>query len=88
MAKRRAKEAGARCRAATADETALNELRDVLDHELARLPERYRQVIVLCDLEGQGRKEAARRIGCPEGTVASRLAKRGPCSRPASRAMD
>jgi formylglycine-generating enzyme required for sulfatase activity len=32
-------------------------------------------VIVLCDLEGQTRQEAARCLGCPEGTVASRLAR-------------
>ena len=54
---------------------ALDELREVLDLELARLPDRYRQVIVLCDLEGQRRKDVAQRLRCPEGTVASRLAK-------------
>src|SRR5262249_29426530 len=27
------------------------------------------------DLEGKGRKEAARELGCPEGTVASRLTR-------------
>jgi hypothetical protein len=47
----------------------------VLDRELARLPAKYREVIVLCDLEGEGRTEVARRLGCPEGTVASRLAR-------------
>ncbi len=75
MARRRAKEAQAPPRAATTDQAFLADLRDVLDLELARLPERYRQVIVLCDLEGQRRKDVARRLRCPEGTVASRLAK-------------
>jgi RNA polymerase sigma factor (sigma-70 family) len=77
MARRRAKEAQAPPRAARTDtdQAFLDELRAVLDLELARLPERYRQVIVLCDLEGQGRKDVARRLRCPEGTVASRLAK-------------
>jgi hypothetical protein len=42
---------------------------------LSRLPERFRAVIVLCDLEGRSRKDVARRLGCPEGTVASRLAR-------------
>jgi RNA polymerase sigma factor (sigma-70 family) len=52
-----------------------HELRGVLDAELSRLPDRYRSVIVLCDLEGQTRKEAARHFGCPEGTVAGRLSR-------------
>ena len=30
--------------------------------------------IVLCDLEGKSRKEAARQLGVPDGTVASRMA--------------
>ncbi len=52
-----------------------NERLAVLDDELSRLPERYRALIVLCDLEGHTRKEAAQRLACPEGTVAGRLAR-------------
>jgi RNA polymerase sigma factor (sigma-70 family) len=46
----------------------------VLDQELSRLPDKYRNAIILCDLEGKTRKQAARELGVPEGTVASRLA--------------
>lgn len=46
-----------------------------LDRELSRLPAKYRAIIILCDLEGKTRREAARQFGLPEGTVASRLAR-------------
>jgi RNA polymerase sigma factor (sigma-70 family) len=49
--------------------------RPLLDHELSRLPERYRQAVVLCDLEGLPRKEVARQLGLPEGTLSSRLSR-------------
>jgi hypothetical protein len=51
------------------------ELWPVLDQELERLAEKYRAVVVLCDLEGRTRKEVARQLGWAEGTVASRLAR-------------
>ena len=72
-ARRRAREAKAVPRAETND--SHDDLRDVLDEELARLPDRYREVVVLCELQGLGRKEVARQLGCPEGTVASRLSR-------------
>jgi RNA polymerase sigma factor (sigma-70 family) len=52
-----------------------DELRDILDEELARLPARHRGAVVLCELEGLSRPEAARRLGIPEGTLSSRLAR-------------
>ncbi len=52
----------------------LDELRRVLDEEIDRLPERYRVPVVLCYLEGRTNDEAARHLGCPVGTIASRLA--------------
>jgi RNA polymerase sigma factor (sigma-70 family) len=51
------------------------DLQPLLDEELNRLPDKYRAVIILCDLEGMTRKETARQLGCPEGTVAGHLAR-------------
>ena len=50
------------------------ELRRAVAEEVDRLPEKYRLPVVLCYLSGQTTEEAARRLGCPRGTVLSRLA--------------
>jgi membrane fusion protein, heavy metal efflux system len=57
------------------EQPVLDELRAVLDEELARLPEHYRGAVVLCELQGLTRSAAARRLGIPEGTLSSRIAR-------------
>jgi hypothetical protein len=52
-----------------------DDLQLLLDQELSGLPHIYRVAIVLCDLEGKTRKEAARQLGVPEGTLAARVAR-------------
>jgi RNA polymerase sigma factor (sigma-70 family) len=61
--------------AAPADNADLDELRDVLDEEIGRLPEKFRSAVVLCELEGFGHEEAARQLACAVGTVKSRLSR-------------
>jgi RNA polymerase sigma factor (sigma-70 family) len=72
-ARRRAREQGAPRPAPPAEPR--DERLPRLDEELARLPEKYRLPLVLCDLEGRTRQEAAGQLGWPEGTVAGRLAR-------------
>jgi RNA polymerase sigma factor (sigma-70 family) len=50
------------------------ELRLLLDEEVNRLPAKYRAPFVLCHVEGKTNEQAAEQIGCPLGTVLSRLA--------------
>jgi len=40
---------------------------------ISTLPENYREVVVLCDLEEMSYEEAASALECPVGTVRSRL---------------
>jgi RNA polymerase sigma factor (sigma-70 family) len=52
-----------------------DELRSVLDEEIGRLPSSYGEAVRLCHLEGLALKDAAERLGCPVGTVGSRLSR-------------
>jgi RNA polymerase sigma factor (sigma-70 family) len=51
------------------------EIRAVLDEEVNRLPAKYRLPFVFCYFEGKTNEQAARLLGCPLGTVLSRLAR-------------
>ncbi len=53
----------------------LEELKLVIDEELAAIPQRYREVLILCDLEDCARDEVSRTLRLPTGTVSSRLAR-------------
>jgi RNA polymerase sigma factor (sigma-70 family) len=76
-ARRRAHEQRAKelARPATPGDDGWQELLPLLDQELDRLPERYRVAVVLCDLEGMTRRDAARQLGVPEGTLSGRLTR-------------
>ena len=50
------------------------DLRPVLDQELSRLPDKYRVPVALCDLQGRTRRDVARQLGIPAGTLSGRLA--------------
>jgi RNA polymerase sigma factor (sigma-70 family) len=51
-----------------------SELAQILDAEIARLPARLRNAVVLCYLHGHSTEHAANQLGCPRGTILSRLA--------------
>src|SRR5262249_11679985 len=74
-ARRRARECQAVRRIETADPLPDCDFWELLDEELCRLPDRYRAVVVLCDLEGRTRKEAAHQLGWSEGTLSGQLAR-------------
>jgi RNA polymerase sigma factor (sigma-70 family) len=52
---------------------AWNEILQILDDELQRLPERYRAPLLLCYMEGQTQDEAARQLGWSLSTLRRRL---------------
>jgi RNA polymerase sigma factor (sigma-70 family) len=75
-ARRRGREALAEARQPSGDpavEAAARELNAVLDEEVGRLPERFRNPMVLCHIEGLTHDEAARRLGCSPRTLHRRL---------------
>jgi RNA polymerase sigma-70 factor (ECF subfamily) len=57
------------------DELARAEKRRALRRAILLLPMHYREVIVLCELNGLSYDEAARIVGRPVGTIRSRLSR-------------
>jgi RNA polymerase sigma factor (sigma-70 family) len=64
-----------------ADDLIWSDLRPILDEEVNRLPHKYRAAVVLCYFEGKTNEQAARILGCPPGTIFSRLATARDCLR-------
>jgi RNA polymerase sigma factor (sigma-70 family) len=60
---------------AIVEQEVWNDIQPLLDQELTKLPDVYRTPVVLCDVEGRARKDVARQLGVPEGTLSSRLAR-------------
>ncbi len=57
------------------DNLLSQELREVLDDEVDRLPEKYRTAIILCYFQGKSHEQAAQELGLPKRTVTSRLGR-------------
>jgi RNA polymerase sigma factor (sigma-70 family) len=57
------------------EQAADAEFRQLVDAEVSRLPEKQRLPILLCYMKGRTSEEAARELGCPVGTIDSRLAR-------------
>jgi len=55
------------------DETLRESQSAELRRAIGALPQRYREVVVLCDLEGRSYEQAAAALECAVGTVRSRL---------------
>jgi uncharacterized protein (TIGR03067 family) len=51
------------------------ELTEVVHQEIGQLPEPYRLVVILCELQGESYEAAAASLGVPVGTVRSRLSR-------------
>ncbi len=57
------------------DGSETGEFGPIVQEEVRRLPEKYRAVVVLCYWQGMTHEQAAIQLGCPLGTVRSRMAR-------------
>lgn len=63
----------AACHQEDKNDLSWREMRGAIDEELQRLPEKQRQPLILCYLEGLTQDEAAQRLNWPRGTLKRRL---------------
>jgi HlyD family secretion protein len=78
--RRRAEERAALRVVEAVDRTDVDDIDDagfgpIVQEEVRRLPEKYRAVVVLCYWQGLTHEQAAAQLGCPLGTVRSRVAR-------------
>jgi RNA polymerase sigma factor (sigma-70 family) len=73
-ARRARREEAAAMQKSTSSTPASPELKQELDHAIAGLPTRLREAVVVCHLEGRRQEEAARMLGCNQGTLSRRVA--------------
>lgn len=59
----------------TREPTEPDDTGTAVDEALAALPAHYRQPLILCEIQGVSRRDAARELGLSEGTLSSRLAR-------------
>ncbi|HZZ80269.1 MAG TPA: sigma-70 family RNA polymerase sigma factor [Gemmataceae bacterium] len=55
------------------DDLSWREVKRVVDEEIRRLPQKYKDPVLLCYLEGRLQEEAAKELGCSLGTLRGRL---------------
>ena len=69
----RERDASARESRTPLDEVTVAEAQEIFDQELAQLPAKFRDPLVLCCLQGLARDEAARQLGWSASVLKSRL---------------
>ena len=74
-ARRAKREESAAMRKASPPQRGRTGLREELDTTIARLPTQLREAVILCYLEGQRQEDAARMLGCNQGTLSRRAAE-------------
>jgi len=73
-ARRTRREEAAAMRPANSNPGDPDALREEIDNGIARLPTQLREAVIVCYLEGHRQEEAARRLGCSQGTLSRRAA--------------